>query len=232
MGGRTIKYMTRVELPRRPVTGAALMVAPVLVLGYGSVRLLGGPDHPPGPVWTVSHLMFLGAFVAFGLALPGVCALVGRGLGARLAANVVGALAGLGVLAGIGQTVIDLGAGWRATDRPGMNVFYDKVYGNEFLAVAFQEFGPILFFVGLPVLVILLGVLRPRRLRAYAPVVVTVGMILPSVDLDLLPVAALLMGAGLVPFGRRLLAGPTPDAVDVPAGLGAGRSDCLARQGR
>jgi hypothetical protein len=219
--------MTQPDVPRRPVTGAALIVAPLLVLGYGSLRLLGGPTHGPGPVWTVSHLMFLGAFVAFGVALPGVRGLVGgRGLGARWGANVVAALSGLGVLSGLGQTVIDLVVGAGASDRAGMNTLYGRVYANGVLAAAFQQVGPILFFVGMPVLVILLATLRPRRVRAYAPVAVTVGMVLPSVDLDLLPVAALLMAAGLVPLGRRLLS-----AGAVPAGHGAGRN-ALVEQGR
>jgi hypothetical protein len=222
------RYMTQLALPRRPVTGAALIVAPLLVLGYGSLRLLGGPTHGPGPVWTVSHLVFLAAFGAFAVALPGVRGLVGGGGWARWGANVVAALAGLGLLAGIGQTAIDLVVGAGASDRAGMNTLYGKVYANEVLAAAFQQVGPILFFVGLPVLTILLATVRPRRLRPYAPVVVTVGMVLPSVDLDLLPVAALLMAAGLVPLGRRLLAGGT-----VPAGLGAGRNAAgLAQQGR
>ena len=221
--------MTQPDVPHRPVTGAALIAAPLLVLGYGSLRLLGGPTHGPGPVWTVSHLVFLGAFVAFGVALPGVRGLVGgRGLGARWGANVVAALTGLGLLAGTGQTVIDLVVGASATDRAGMNTLYGRVYANEVLAAAFQQVGPILFFAGMPVLVILLATLRPRRLRAYAPVVVAVGMVLPSADLDLLPVAALLVAAGLVPLGRRLLSGGT-----VAAGHGAGRDDpALVEQGR
>jgi hypothetical protein len=218
------RYMTQLDIPRRPVTGAALIVAPVLVLGYGSLRLLDGPVHGPGPLWTVSHLMFLGAFLAFGAALPGMRGLVGgRGPAARWGANVVTALTGLGLLAGIGQIVVDLVVGLSAADRPGMNALYGRVYANPALAAAFERVGPILFFTGMPVLTILLATLRPRRLRPYAPVVVTIGMLLPAVDLDLLPLAALLMAAGLVPLGRRLLAPTT-----IPAGLGAN----LAHQAR
>ncbi len=65
------------------------------------------------------------------------------------------------------------------------------------LPAAFYSLGPLLFEVGLAALLIQLAVLRPRRLPWWSPVPFLGGLVLISIDLDLLPVGAALFAFAL-----------------------------------
>ena len=62
--------------------------------------------------------------------------------------------------------------------------------------------GPLLFQVGTLALLTILASVRPRRLPAWSPVLVLAGFLMFAVNLDLIPVGALLVLAGLSPVAR------------------------------
>jgi hypothetical protein len=61
--------------------------------------------------------------------------------------------------------------------------------------------GPVLYQVGS--LVVLIGLVVARRLPWWSPVLVLVGFGSIAVSLDLLPIASVLVGAGLAPIALR-----------------------------
>jgi len=192
------------DAPRLPLTGAAIGVAPMLVLGYAAVRLLD-PGGRPGLAWTASHLLLLAAFVMFGLAIPGIGQTAARGgRTRRVVAVVTAVVAAVGVFCAFGQTLTDIAVGLIATDRAGMNVLFHQIHSYPGVGLAFGSIGPILFFVGLPALTALLAAARPPQMAAWGAVAVAVGALLPVATLDLLPLAAFLMTLGLAPLGWRL----------------------------
>ncbi|MEV0809742.1 hypothetical protein [Micromonospora sp. NPDC050200] len=103
----------------------AFIAAPVLVMGYGIIRLIDGLDgtRGPGPAWTIGHLAFLGALIAFISAFWQMRRMVGG----RVLATVSATAGTLGALALIAQFSIDLGAGFLATDNYGMSMIINQV---------------------------------------------------------------------------------------------------------
>jgi len=156
--------------------------APILLLLYGILRWIDGLDghRKGGPAWTLGHLAFFGSMVLFA-ALAVV--LFRRATMARLIARVavVAAVSGsalmLWVIAG------DLSASFR--DRwplPGV----------------LQTVGPILFVLGL---VALLSIqVAADRLPVWSPILFFLGYTAISINLDLLPLAALLILGAAVPL--------------------------------
>ena len=60
--------------------------------------------------------------------------------------------------------------------------------------------GPLLFQVGVLTLLIMMVTARPRRLPIWSPLLVLVGFLLFAANLDLIPIGALLILAGLRPL--------------------------------
>ena len=158
---------------------------PLFLLAYGLLRLVDGLDgsHGPGWAWNVGHVFFLVAFLMFGALVWRL-----RGVSAvAAAAALAGSVAFVWVILG------DL-----FDDLPGL---------PDPLMIA----GPLLFQVGV---LALLSVLAVRRaVPMWSPVLVLAGFVLFMVDLDLLPLGALLLLAGLVPLAGR----PIPAAGTVQA---------------
>ncbi|GAA3390761.1 hypothetical protein [Cryptosporangium minutisporangium] len=171
------------------------LLAPVLMLGYGLVRLLDGLDgsHGPGPAWTIGHLLFLAALVYFGLV---ALDLRRRAPGRIATAALVATL--LGLVAFVRVVIVDLIVGFGAADRAEMNVRYD-----EYETVADTVLDPLapLFPLGLLVLLILLAV--ARQAPWWSPVLTLGGFAAITAELDLLPVGALLLLGALYPASRR-----------------------------
>jgi hypothetical protein len=65
---------------------------------------------------------------------------------------------------------------------------------------ALEITGPLLFQIGALTLLVMLATARPRRLPVWSPPLVLVGFVLFAVNLDLIPVGALLVLAGLAPL--------------------------------
>ncbi|GAA2364288.1 hypothetical protein [Dactylosporangium salmoneum] len=167
-----------------PLVRTGAVAAPALLFGYGTLRLLDGMDghhHKGSLLWNAGHVMFFAAIVLLAAMAVGARALLPpRDFTNRLVANlavvatVAGSLAFLWVITG------DLNPGF-----PG-------------LPDALQTAGPAAFELGLLTLLILL--VRGHRLPAWSPVAVLFAFLLIIVNLDLIPLAGILLFVGLLPL--------------------------------
>ena len=87
----------------------------------------------------------------------------------------------------------------------GAACFLWVILGDLFSSVAslpdaLQLIGPLLFQVGALTLLTQLVLARPRRLPVWSLVLLFAGFLAIGADLDLLPLGALLIGAGLAPL--------------------------------
>ncbi|MEV4754933.1 hypothetical protein AB0J86_07450 [Micromonospora sp. NPDC049559] len=180
-------------------THLSFVVAPALTIVYGLVRLLDGLDgrYGPGLLWTLGHLAFLVALVLFGFVLLAARRTTGGGRIATTAA-VVGVA---GLVCSIAQIGIDVVVGLAADDKAGMRQMFGQVQDVPGVTVAVYGPGPALFYVGLLALVVHLAV--RRRVAAWVPVVLLLGIGVAVTSLDLLPVAGLLILVALVTLARR-----------------------------
>jgi hypothetical protein len=165
---------------------STIIAAPLLMLGYGIARWIDGFDgaRHNGPAWPVGHTMFFAAIVLFVIQ---AAALARRSLPAvawpAFGATVVGAFCFLWVITGDLFPSFD-------TDLPGV----------------LNAAGPPLFVVGMVALLSLQVV--ARRVPFWSPVAFLAGYLAISVDLDLLPLAALVLFAGSIPVARGVFAPP------------------------
>lgn len=184
------------------------LAPPVLLFGYGVTRLLDGLDgtHGPGPAWTLGHLLFLGALVGFGL--------MALDLTRRLrtvVARVVLAGTLYGLLAFVHVVVLDLVVGFHAADRAQMDQRYDDY--RSIADSVLDPFSP-LFPAGVTILLALLA--ASRRAPWWSPPLALAGFLTIVADLDLIPLAGLLLFGALLPVARR--AATRPNTVGVGAG--------------
>ena len=158
--------------------------APLLMLAYGVLRWIDGLDghRKGGPAWDLGHLAFLASMVTFVLI---AAALFRRATFARRTAFVAVASAVFGSACMIWVIAGDLSAGFR--DRwP--------------LPEPLQSAGPVCFVLGMVALLSLH--VAAGRLPVWSPMLLFLGYTAITVNLDLLPVAALLMLGALAPLGR------------------------------
>ncbi|MEU6034517.1 hypothetical protein ABZ801_03845 [Actinomadura sp. NPDC047616] len=207
------------------MTRIAFHLAPALMLAYGVVRLIDGRDgqHGPGPAWTIGHLLFLGSLVLYGLVIVGLRRRmpVARGRrGRRIAADVTAAVAGVGLVTFVRVAVIDIVVGLKAADAAEKSALADR-YADvpAVLPQAFYEIGPVFFMLGLLVLLVQFAVLTTDRkpVAAASPVLVALGFVAITVNLDLLPVGAALIWLALAPFTRTKTVAPKHKPAQVPA---------------
>jgi hypothetical protein len=164
-------------------TRVAALGAPVLLLLYGVLRLIDGGR---GFSWNLGHTLFLLAFVLLAGLVVGLRRLVqARTRPVRIVADL--AMAG-GVF--------------------GATCFIWGILGDLFVRVhqvapvpgRLQTVGPLLFQVGV---LGLLGLLAAaRRVPIWTPVLVLVGFLLFAINLDLIPVGAVIIQIGLSPLVR------------------------------
>ncbi|MFI5768165.1 hypothetical protein ACIA74_06355 [Streptomyces sp. NPDC051658] len=192
----------------RTAVGAALLAGPVLMAGYGAVRLAGRAlgDYGPGVWWSLAHLLFLAGVLAFVPVFLGLRKLAGERGGRRVAVDVAAGVGLLGTVAVVVQAVIDLAAGFVAADKEAMSEIFDRVQGVPGVMPLVYTVVPMLFWLGLLGLVTLLAFFRRDVVRAWVPVMVLAGTVLMAVSLDLLPVGALCLGLALMPVRRGLSA--------------------------
>jgi hypothetical protein len=191
------------------------LVAPALLLGYGVARLIDGLDgaHGPGTAWTIGHLLFLAGLLAFGAVLSGLYRLAAeRGGGARRFALGTVIVSYLGIAAFVWSVLVDLWVGWHAADRAGMNALYDQ-YDPPALIPAL---GP-LFQLGLLTLLVQLAL--ARRAPWWSPLAVLLACVGITVNLDLLPLGAVLFSLAFVPFA--VLPAAPQDATEPADRIGA-----------
>jgi hypothetical protein len=165
-------------MQRSPTVRPTVRLAgPALLLVYGLLRWVDGHDgsHGSEPWWTVGHLAFLGAVVAFIVLVAGVRR-VAEHRGAVTAALVAAAVGGAGmavVIAGDLSSWAD-----RTLDLPG----------------PLLDVLPPVFVLG--VVGALAALAAARQVSWLEPALALAGFAAIVVDLDLLPLgAALLAGA-------------------------------------
>jgi hypothetical protein len=168
-----------------PLVRFSALVAPTLLLLYGLLRLIDGldGDHGPALAWNLGHTLFFIAFVLFGVLIVGLRRLVPATMGRTRTIATLATVAGLfGVVCFLWVILGDLFAGFRAAAP---------------LPDAVEMIGPLLFQLGVLTLLIMLAAARPRRLPVWSSLLVFVGFLLFAVNLDLIPIGALLVLAAL-----------------------------------
>ncbi|TDU05286.1 hypothetical protein EDD99_3793 [Streptomyces sp. 846.5] len=186
-------------------TGTALLAGPLLLLGYGVVRLLDG-HHGPGPGWTAGHILLILGLLCF---VPAVLTLrrtaAGSGPARRATATAGAVLSLLGIGAVLGQAAVDLYVGAVSADRAAMNTRYDHFQSHPGVTPLLYSVVPAFFYLGLLLLTGALALGRPRRIGLYAPVCILLGTLVMAASLDLMPVGALLYSAAFGPLALSLL---------------------------
>lgn len=155
---------------------------PVALLLYAGCRWLDGRDHhhAPGLWWNLGHAAFLASWVGFAilaLAMAGSSRPSVRARGAGLAT-----LAGIGAFTWV--TLTDL--------FPGLPDLPDPL----------RLVGPLLFLGGLVTLLAVTARAQQHRRWWAFPLLALAATLTVSANLDLLPVAAVLFGAALLPAWR------------------------------
>ncbi|MFF5437193.1 hypothetical protein [Streptomyces achromogenes] len=163
---------------------------PLLLLSYGVLRLIDGMDghHGPGLPWNIGHLCFLAAFLLLGVLVRELRALVPTSTarmrtaaGAATAAGLFGAACFVWVILG------DL---------------FPALSDTAPLPAPLELAGPLALQLGLLTLLIMLVTTRPRQLPIWSPALAFTFFLLITVNLDLLPLAALILMAALTPLTR------------------------------
>ncbi|MCX4967362.1 hypothetical protein OHA98_21860 [Streptomyces sp. NBC_00654] len=164
--------------------------APLMLLLYGLLRLLDGLDgeHGPGLAWNLGHTLFFIAFALFGMVTIRLRQLAPAAtIRRRFLANMAAAVGLFGVACFLWVILGDLFA-QLDTAAP--------------LPEPLKMIGPLAFQLGWLTLLVMLAAAKPRLLPAWSPLLVLVGFLLFAANLDLLPIGALLLMAGLTPVAR------------------------------
>ncbi|MEV1203102.1 hypothetical protein [Microbispora rosea] len=176
----------------------SLVVAPVLVGAYGVARIADGFDGSRGPglAWTLGHLCFLAALVLFVQIFGRLRTMAGGGVTAT-----AGYAAGLaGALALAAQFTIDIVVGFLSADHDAMGPRFDAVKAIPGVDPVVYTVVPLLFYVGMVVLVARLA--AGRRVPWWSAVLVLAQAVLPLVSKDLIPLGAALLLLAFVPLLR------------------------------
>ncbi|MDG4856848.1 hypothetical protein P8605_01510 [Streptomyces sp. T-3] len=166
------------------------LIAPLLLVLYGLLRLVDGldGDHGPGLAWNLGHTLFFIGFVLFGVVTIRLRQLIPAAtMRARLVPNVAAAVSLFGVACFLWVILGDLFADLD-TAAP--------------LPEPLEMIGPLAFQLGWLTLLVMLVTAKPRLLPAWSPLLVVAGFLMFAVNLDLMPIGALLLMAGLAPVAR------------------------------
>jgi hypothetical protein len=184
---------------------SSFIAAPLFLALYGIVRLVGKADGAYGPGWDW-QLAHVAAVVGMLLFVPVVVQLGSLLRPSWWRGTLVGvSLAGL--VAAIVQFGADIVIGLQAADKAEMGSLSDRFSAVPGVEVAVYAVGPQLFFVGLTLLAI--AAAAARKLPWWSALLVVIGVALPPVSLNLLPVAGLCLAAAFFPLraGAQLAAG-------------------------
>jgi hypothetical protein len=185
-----------------------LLAAPLAMTAYGITRIIGKLDghYGPGPDWQLAHLFGLAGMLLF---VPVVLAL--RDLlptgGLR---NAVTGITLTGLAASIIQFSADMILALAATDRTELKTLQRDFSDLPGVQLAVYDLGPLLFFLGIVAMAALTA--RAHHLPWWSPAVMLVAVVLPAVDLNLMPLTGLLMLAALLPLKT-----PEPSRPHTPA---------------
>ncbi|MFF5447192.1 hypothetical protein [Streptomyces sp. NPDC012888] len=199
------------------LTRFSLVAAPVLIVVYGSVRLLVDGAKEPGTAWAAGHFAFLFAVLLFGVACEGLRRTVAASGGpARRRMAGAGTVAGLvGTTAAAAQAVIDLYAGFRAADKPEMREIFAQVQGVPGVMPAVYTVGPLFLYLGM--ITLLATVRGPGSVRSLLLFVLGTAAI--ATNLDLMPLGGLCYLLAFAPLRRRV---PTPPGTGTASPVATG----------
>ncbi|MFI0791620.1 hypothetical protein ACH4OY_02800 [Micromonospora rubida] len=176
----------------------ALIAGPLALGGYGVARNIGKLDNVYGPGfdWQLAHFLGLAGFLLFVPLVLGLRTLLPAGTVREVA---VGATL-LGLATSMVQFGVDIVQAFMAADKEELRSLQHDFSGLPGVRPAIYDVGPLFFFVGIVVVAVLAA--RAGRLPWWSPVVLFVGVLLPLVSLDLMPLAGLLMLVALLPLRR------------------------------
>ncbi len=201
------------------LTRFSFVAAPVLLIVYGSVRLLVEGSREPGAAWTIGHFAFLFGVLLFGAACEGLRRTAAASGGpTRQGVARAGAVAGLvGATAAAAQAAIDLYAGFQAADKPEMKEIFAQVQGVPGVMPAVYTVGPVFLYLGM---ITLLATLRgPGAVRSLA--IFVLGTAAMATSLDLMPLGGLCYLLAFAPLRRRV-PGPHGSGTADPVSVGSG----------
>ncbi|MEU4424699.1 DUF4386 family protein [Actinoplanes sp. NPDC024001] len=179
-------------------TRFALFAAPLAMTGYGVVRYVGRLDdaYGPGFDWQLAHVLGLAGFVLFVPVVLGLRRMLPAGPWREVAAGA----ALFGLATSMVQFAVDIVQAFRAADKAELQSLQNDFTELPGVQAVIYDFGPLFFFVGLVTLAAL--AVRAGRLPWWSPVVLLIGVLLPLVTLDLMPVTGVLTLAALLPLTR------------------------------
>jgi hypothetical protein len=168
------------------------LLGPLLMLGYGVVRLIDGldGDHGPGAAWTLGHLLFLAGLLTFGVITVDLYRLAPGWIATLLLVGTA-----IGLVAFVWTTLVDLRVGLTASTHAEMATYFHR--WNPPAPV--QAIAP-LFQIGLFGSLVRLA--AKRWVPWWSPVCVVLASLAIVINLNLLPLGALLFLAALSPFLR------------------------------
>jgi hypothetical protein len=178
----------------------AAVAAPLCMLAYGVIRLIGRMDgtYGPGVDWQAAHLANLAGLVLFVVLVFGIRRLLTPGPGRE----VVTVVTLVGAAASIVQFVADIVEGLLAVDKAEMRELSLRFRGLPGVDLAFYQVGPHLLYVGMIALTAMLA--HDRKLPWWSAAAVLVSSLLPLMTLDLIPLSAAGYLVALIPLWRRL----------------------------
>ncbi|MFC4530956.1 hypothetical protein [Sphaerisporangium dianthi] len=178
----------------------AVVAAPLFMMAYGVIRLIGRMDgvYGPGLDWQAAHLANLAGLVLFVFLVPALRRLLSPGW----VRDAVVAVTLIGAATSIVQFVADIVQGLLAADKAEMRALGREFHSLPGVDLAFYLVGPQLLYVGMIALTALLA--RARVLPWWSTALVLVSSLLPVVTLDLIPLSAAGYLMALLPLRRPL----------------------------
>ncbi|QWF81829.1 hypothetical protein [Amycolatopsis sp. CA-230715] len=170
----------------------ALLLAGVLAMKFG---WKGNDDLGWGlalPLWTVAHVLYVLGYLGFGVVLVSLWSRARKAAAGpldRAGVETVSAVGGIGLIAMLGQMVIDLVVGFRAPDRAGMSAISKSIHDIPGFGF-FYGLVPALLFVAATLLIAFLAV--HRRVPVWPAAVFAIGSFCVGTG-----VTALMIGGGV-----------------------------------
>ncbi|GAB2767176.1 hypothetical protein [Amycolatopsis magusensis] len=145
------------------VAGPVLLLAGVVAMKFGWKGNTGLDWGVALPLWTGAHLAYVLGYLAFGVVLAAMWGRARRNSrhgGERVLADVLGVAGAVGLIASLGQMIIDLIVGFRADDRAGMSALFQSYQDIPGFEAVFYGVVPSLALGAISLLVVLLTVRR------------------------------------------------------------------------